>query len=239
MPEYARLPTMPLSGPVMSPCGRQQPGHLQVHQLRQRLGSLDGGAAPAHQGNWLDYSNVTYAVSVDLSAGTASNTGGVSNIQNVHGGNHGNTLKGNSQGNILNGGSGSNTITGGSGLSILILNKGSGTVTGGSSAGDILIGDSTNYDTMTAANEKALMGILAEWQSADSYATRFHDINTGTGGGLNGIAKLNWGVTVKDDAAPDAAVTLAGKTTSGLDWFFADINDTKNNFTAGDHLDNT
>jgi hypothetical protein len=202
-------------------------------------GTINGGGAPANQGDWLDYSSVTYAVSADLSAGTASNTGGVSNIQNVHGGNHGNTLKGNSQGNILIGGLGTNTITGGSGMSILILNKGSGTVTGGSSAGDILIGDSTNYDTMTAANEKALMGILAEWQSADSYATRFHDINTGSGGGLNGTAKLNWALTVKDDAAPDAAVTLTAKTTSGLDWFFADTNDTKNNFTAGDHLDNT
>jgi hypothetical protein len=172
------------------------------------------------------------------SAGTASNTGGVSNIQNVHGGNHNNTLKGNSQGNILIGGLGTNTITGGSGMSILILNKGSGTVTGGSSAGDILIGDYTNYDTMTAANEKALMGILAEWQSADSYATRFHDINTGSGGGLNGTAKLNWALTVKDDAAPDAAFTLTAHTTSGLDWFFADTNDTEANFTTGDHLNN-
>jgi hypothetical protein len=203
-------------------------------------GTINGGGAPAHQGDWLDYSSVTYAVTVNLATGSATNVaGGVSGIQNVHGGNHGNTLTGDSQGNILIGGSGANTITGGSGMSILIADKGTGGVTGGSSAGDILIGDYTTYDGMTAVNEKALMGILAEWQSADTYATRFHDINTGSGGGLNGPAKLNWALTVKDDAAPDAAVTLTAHTTSGLDWFFADTNDTKNNFTTGDHLNNS
>jgi hypothetical protein len=92
---------------------------------------------------------------------------------------------------------------------------------------------------MTSTHEKALMSILAEWQSADTYATRFHDINTGTGGGLNGTNKLNWVTTVKDDAAPDAAFTLTAHTTSGLDWFFADTNDTEANFTSGDHVNNT
>jgi hypothetical protein len=84
------------------------------------------------------------------------------------------------------------------------------------------------------------MGILAEWQSGDSYATRFHDINTGTGGGLNGTAKLNWGTTVRDDPSPDGPVTLTAATMSGLDWFFADTtNDFGNNFTSGDHVNNT
>ena len=58
--------------------------------------------------------------------------------------------------------------------SILIGDKGADSVTGGS-GGDILIGDSTSFDTMTAANITALMGILAEWVSPDSYATRFAD----------------------------------------------------------------
>ena len=90
-------------------------------------------------------------------------------------------------GNILVGGCGTNTITGGSGMSLLIADKGSGTLQGGSTSGDILIADYTTYDAMTATNEKNLMGILAEWQSTDSYLTRFTDINTGTGG-LNGPA---------------------------------------------------
>ena len=129
---------------------------------------------------------------------------------------------------------------GGSGMSILIADKGPSTITGGSSGGDILIGDYTTYDAMTTANELALMSILAEWQSADSYAVRFHDINTGTGGGLNGTAKLNWGTTVKDDGAPDAPVTLtAAPSALALDWFFLDTNDTKVNYEAGEHVNNT
>jgi hypothetical protein len=75
--------------------------------------------------------------------------------------------------------------------------KGPNTITGGSSGGDNLIGDYTTYDAMTTVNELALMSILAEWQSADSYAVRFHDINTGTGGGQGGTAKLNWGTTAR------------------------------------------
>jgi hypothetical protein len=203
-------------------------------------GTIDGAGAPTGQGDWLDYSSVLYAVAVNLAAGTATSTGGVNNIQNVHGGNHGNTVTGDAQGNIVIGGSGPNTITGGSGMSLLIADKGTSTITGGSTSGDILIGDSTTYDSMTTAHETALMSILAEWQSADSYAMRFHDINTGTGGGLNGTNKLNWGTTVKD-APPtnDPTYTLTAASTSGLDWFFLDSNDTKDNFAGGDHVNNT
>jgi hypothetical protein len=200
-------------------------------------GTINGGGAPAGQGDWLDYSIVTYAVTVDLTAGTAVSTGGVSGIQNVHGGNHGNNLKGSAQGNILIGGTGSNTITGGSGMSILIADKGASTITGGSSSGDILIGDSTTYDSMTAAHETALMAILAEWQSADTYANRFSKINTGVG--MPGSVKLKWATTVKDNPLPDAAYTLKAASASGVDWFFLDSNDTKVNYTAGDHVNNT
>jgi hypothetical protein len=204
-------------------------------------GTISGGGAPLHQGDWLDYSAVTYAVTVNLATGNATNTGGVSGIQNVHGGNHGNTLTGDGQGNILIGGSGTNTIHGGSGMSILIADKGVSTITGDSTGGDILIGDYATYDSMTTAHELALMSILAEWQSADSYATRFHDIDTGTGGGLNGIAKLNWGTTVKDDPLPDSPYTLTAANHGGaaLDWFFLDTNDTMANYEAGEHVNNT
>ncbi len=192
------------------------------------------------------YSAFASAVAVNLLTGSATNVnlglaGSVSNIQNVHGGNAGNTLTGDAQGNILIGGLGGGAITGGTGRSLLIADKGSAHITGGSSTGgDILIGDYTTYDTMTTAHELALASILAEWQSADSYATRFHDINTGTGGGLNGANKLNWGTTVKDDATPDAAFTLtAAPSASALDWFFLDSNDTKVNFETGEHVNNT
>jgi hypothetical protein len=200
-------------------------------------GSLDGGGAPANAGNWLDYSGLTTPVTVNLQAGSASGVGvTVSNIQDVHGGNGGNTLVGDSQGNILIGGTGNDTITGGSGASLLIGDKGADTIQGGS-GGDLLIGDATTFDTMTAGNEAALMSILAEWQSSDSYATRFHDINTGTGGGLNGTARLRFGTTVKDDSASDTVTAAASS--QALDWFFQGIGDTLHNVEAGEHINNT
>jgi hypothetical protein len=200
-------------------------------------GGINGGGSPAGQGDWLDYSAVTYAVTVNLATGAASHvTGGVSGIQNVHGGNHGNTLTGSALGNVLIGGTGADTITGGSGASILIGDKGADHITGGSGS-DILIGDYTTYDTMSAANEKALMSILAEWQSADSYAVRFHDINTGTGGGLNGAAKLNFTKTVKDDGSADTVTAAASA--QALDWFFQGLGDTLVNKETGEHVNNT
>jgi hypothetical protein len=204
-------------------------------------GRLDGGAAPVHQGNWLDYSGLASAVAVNLQTGSASKVAGgaagqVAHIQNVHGGDGGSTLTGNSQGNILIGGLGADTIQGGSGRSLLIGGKGADHVTGGS-GGDILIGDYTTYDAMTTANQTALMGILAEWQSAHSYATRFHDINTGTGGGLNGAKKLNWGTTVKDDVAADAVTAAASA--QALDWFFQGLGDQLFNLQPGEHVNNT
>jgi hypothetical protein len=200
-------------------------------------GTLDGGGAPVHEGNWLDYSGLTKAVTVNLQTGSATSVAGaVSNIQDVHGGNGGNTLVGDSQGNILIGGTGKDTITGGTGASILIGDKGADQIRGGS-GGDILIGDATTFDAMTTANEAALMSILAEWQSSASYATRFHDIDTGTGGGLNGTAKLNFGTTVKDDGAGDTVTAAASS--KALDWFFQGVGDTLHNVESGEHINNS
>jgi hypothetical protein len=207
-------------------------------------GHLDGGGQalhrgfPLHQGNWLDYSALTTPVTVNLHTGAATGVaGGVTNIQNVHGGNGGNTLTGDSQGNILIGGSGSDSITGGSGASLLIGGPGADTINGGS-GGDILIGDATSFDTMTAANEQALMAILAEWQSADSYTTRFFDINTGSGGGLNGTARLNLGTTVTDDGAADTITAAAAASSAALDWFFKGTGDVLRNVEPGEHINN-
>jgi hypothetical protein len=63
---------------------------------------------------------------------------------------------------------------------------------------------------MTPANEAALMSILAEWQSADSDSTRFTDINTGTGRGLNSTNQLNYGTTVLDNGKVNTLTAQAG-----------------------------
>jgi hypothetical protein len=193
-------------------------------------GELDGGFGG---NNWLDYNAWKTPMSVNLATGTAAAvTGGVSNIQNVRGGQGGDTLTGNSLGNILIGGTGNDVIQGGSGRSILIGGAEADQVTGGS-ADDIVIGGIVTYANQ--GNFAALEAILAEWQSTDSYLTRINKIKN-LGVGPANQYKLVWGSTVLDDAAPD---TLTGG--AGTDWFFAKLAngvvDTITDLTAGEHVD--
>jgi hypothetical protein len=193
-------------------------------------GAINGNGG----GDWLDYSAYTTAVTVNLATGTATGVGGgVTNIQHVRGGQAGNNLTGNAQGNILIGGAGANSIVGFTGRSILIGGRGQDTVTGNSGS-DILIAGYTDYDSSSLANDLALESILAEWQSANSYATRISHIKNG--GGLNGSNTLVWGTTVFDNATSNANTLTGAGGKSGLNWFFANPSHTQTNKTAGEQL---
>jgi alpha-L-arabinofuranosidase len=204
--------------------------------------SINGGGP----GDWLDYSLLTTAVLVDLTRGSATGVNGgaagsITNIANVRGGNGNDTLTGNG-GNILLGGGGTNALTdaysgtAAGGRSLLIGGSGPSTLTSGS-AGDILIGGTAYYDS----NNTALAAILAEWQSADDYNTRFNRLEGVQSGGLNGPYHLLWGSTVTANKYSD---TLVGSTV-GLDWFFAQLSgktaDVIDNLNVPghEHLDNT
>jgi hypothetical protein len=194
-------------------------------------GKIDGGGG----GDWLDYAAYTTPVTVNLptdpatGVGTATGVGGgIAHIQDVRGGQGGNTLTGNAQGNILIGGAGADTITGGPGRNILIGDKGADTITAG--AGDtILIGGYTDYDSSSLAHDQALESILAEWQSSNPYALRISHIKFG--GGLNGPNLLAWGVTVHDDGSANTLIDGAG-----MDWFFAGALDTIKNLKPGEQV---
>jgi hypothetical protein len=191
-------------------------------------GSINGSGG----GDWLDYAAYTTPVAVNLQKNTATGVGGgVTNVQNVRGGQGGNTLIGNSLANILIGGAGANTIVGGTGRSILIGDKGAATITGNSGS-DILIAGYTNYDTSSTANDLALEAILTEWQSNDLYRTRISKIKNG----LNGGYKLDWGTTVFDNAASDANTLTGGGGAGGWNWFFAKLSHTKTNRTTREQL---
>ena len=180
-------------------------------------GSINGGGG----GDWLDYALYTTPVTANLATGAATGVGGtVANIQDVRGGNGGDTLTGDGSGNILIGGTGADTITGGNGASILIGDKGADTVAGGS-GNDIIIGGYTNDDASSLANDLALEKILAEWQSGNSFATRVANIKNGLG--LTGGNKLVWGSTVHDDLVASVLTGLAGSATN---WFFEGNHDT-------------
>ena len=191
-------------------------------------GQIDGGGG----GDWLDYAAYATPVMVNLTAGTATGVGGgIANIANVRGGQGGNTLTGNALGNLLIGGAGTNTIVGGTGRSLLIGGKGKDTITG-NSGGDILIAGYTDYDSSTLANDLALESILAEWQSAATYATRISHLKNG--GGLNGPNTLTWGGTVHENALVNANTLTGGM--GGQNWFFANVSHTTTNKQSGEQL---
>jgi hypothetical protein len=186
------------------------------------VASIDGGGAPAGQGDWLDYTAYAALVTVNLATGHATGvTGTIANIQNVLGSEVGNTLIGNAQGNILVGGDGADTIIGGDGRSILIGGKGSDVIIGGA-ADDVIIGGYTIY--RTAYNAWSLMDLLARWQSADSYESRVAVLRSTW-------RPLNPGTTVFDDGGSDQ-LTGGG----GRDWFIVGLNGTLNDRQDGEAI---
>ncbi len=222
--------------------------------------SIKGGGAPTHQGDWLDYSSLpsSSTVTVNLATGSATNVNGgaagaVSGIQNVIGTSSGtNVLTGNSQGNILIGGSGLNTLTGGSGNSLLIGGSGHGTITGGAGQ-DILIAGTTTYVPTTTGGRTSLMAILAELQSADTFAQKVYDLIHGTDSGdpnghgsdLNGANQLTWGGGTPTVKPSTGSFTLSGDTSAQTtaDWFFSSASSTVNDFNddgvQDEHNNNT
>ena len=89
----------------------------------------------------------------------------------IYGGSGNDTLWGGGGPNVIVGGTGSNKLYGGAGRSVLIAGAGASLLTaGGGNA--IMIAGTTSYD----ANDAALLAILDEWNSTESYATRAADI---------------------------------------------------------------
>ena len=109
------------------------------------LGTIDGGGGQ----NTLDYSAYTTSVQVDLLAGTATGTAGVTNILNLIGGSGADILSGDLLDNHINGGEGDDTLNGNDGQDTLVGDNGNDQLNGGlgddqllgSEGDDILKGD--------------------------------------------------------------------------------------------------
>ncbi|HEV3006887.1 MAG TPA: Ig-like domain-containing protein [Pirellulales bacterium] len=129
---------------------------------------------------------------------------------------------------VLVGGAGNDTLIGGSGRDLLIGGARVDSLVAGAGE-DILIGDTSTYGSNTQSNLAALNAIMAEWDSADSYATRINDLLNG--GGLNVVngsaVLLNTSTVVSDKKAN----VLVGSTTAS-DWFFASTVDKVSNYNS-------
>lgn len=173
-------------------------------------GSVSGRISAGTGVNILNYAALSTPVTVNLTTGVATGTGGISGFQNVFGGLGNDSLTGNALANILVGNAGNDTLFGNAGRDILIGGLGSDLLDGGDDD-DILIGARTVYD----ANPFALNAISAEWVRNDvTYAVRRDRISGAATGGLNGAFVFNSSTVIDDSRAPD---TLWGR--GGLDWF--------------------
>ncbi len=89
----------------------------------------------------------------------------------IYGGRGNDTLWGGGGPNVIIGGVGNNALYGGLGRSILIAGA-SGSILAAGGGDALLIAGTTNY----SANDAALLAILNEWNSSESYAKRTADI---------------------------------------------------------------
>ena len=129
----------------------------------------------------------------------------------LFGGDGNDVLHGGGGNDVLLGGAGHNLLLGGRGRDLLAAG-GDSSLAIGDAGDDILIAGDLNFADLDAA----LTAIMAEWTSADSFATRVADLNSG--GGLNGnyLLSLSAG-TVSLSQAND--LLLGG---GGDNWFFYD-----------------
>ncbi|MCX7420886.1 MAG: calcium-binding protein [Planctomycetia bacterium] len=131
------------------------------------------------------------------------------------------TLNGGGGHDVLIGGSKNDSLNGGDGRDLLIGGLGADTLNG-DAGDDILLGGTSSH----SSNVAALNALMAEWTSANSYATRVARLLNG--GGANGTTKLN-ATTAKNDSA--AIDSLTGG--SDVDWFFKSIGDLLTDVTVG------
>ena len=159
-------------------------------------GRIDGGGGV----NKLDYIKVSGQTVINLFLGTATRTGGISNIRDVDGGNGPSVIVGDSQNNVLRGFNGRDLLIGGGGVDVL----------DGGNGDDILIGGTTSHDS----SNTALTALVNEWKSTASYDTRIARLMRVRNGGVNGAYSLTT-LTVFDDGV---ANILNGN--ANLDFYF-------------------
>ena len=208
---------------VLQIVGTPEDDHVSVNQQGNGLLKVHADFLPGGQ-NWkpLDVADVD-SIRIVLCAGDdhATIAGSIDLPALVEGGPGNDHLGGSGGPAVLLGGDGDDTLTGGSGRDVLIGGFGTDRLVG-AAGDDILIGGWTIYDANSTggamANDRALLRILAEWNSERPFAVRVANLTDGRGSQerLNDDFFLSLGQTVLDDEDEDI---LTGS--SGEDWFLA------------------
>ena len=189
------------------------------------VGSLDGGSGGT---NTLDYSAYTTAVAVDLTAGTATGTTGVSNIRNIIAGAGADTLTGDAGANTITANAGDDTVTGGGGDDTLAGGEGNDTyvftAAGGTDAILELVDEGTDtldYSLYTGPLAVKLGEGIAPYTTGVSNIERViggtgSDLLQGSTGDDTFFFKDGWGtdVVVDNTTTDKDSVNFSGATTS-------------------------
>mgnify|MGYP000249075405 CR=1 FL=1 len=167
-------------------------------------------------------------------SGTDTLFGGIGNDW-IDGGADGDTADGGLGDDLIRGGAGADNLKGSAGNDVLLGEAGADKLYGGldrdilaggldadyvsgDDGDDIVIGGRTAYDTQDAAplgaNDTALMALMTEWSSTNSFAIRRGNLITGVGPG--NIYQLNTSNVTNGDNARDTLLGLGG-----MDWIFA------------------
>jgi hypothetical protein len=174
--------------------------------------------------DWLDFSALTTALTVDLSVAASQTVitgvlalvlGDGAAFEAVVGTTKADTLRGNTLDNILIGGAGNDTLIGQGGRDLLFGGSGADSVQGGADDDIVVSGLFAYFNESTKAWDRAsLEALRSEWIRLDvDYTTRVNNLRNGTGS--NGSAVLNASTVLTDGAAVDS---LFGN--DGLDWFW-------------------
>jgi hypothetical protein len=194
-------------------------------------GTIDGGSGT----NSISYVGTTKPVYVNLATGQATgvtsttNTGVVSNIQDLFGGTGNDYFIGSSAANVMDGGSGDDTLMGQGGNDILVGNYGADQINGGAGY-DILIGGLINFVTSGMPNatlQAGLQTIMTSWKAVANDAmfnTLSSTLNTASStqsrlvGDISNTSTYMF-QTVFNDQAVDRLTDIASSTVPN--WFFA------------------
>jgi hypothetical protein len=178
-------------------------------------GKVDGAGGT----NTLDYSLYTTGVTVNLTTGTATGTGGIANIQDVTGSPASDTITGNAASNVIIGNGGTDVLNGGGGgsdLFILGSTQGSGTTVTGAGTTDTLQGANiANTWIISGSNAGSVNGIAFKGIANLTGGTSTETFKFASGGSLSGKVNGGGGANTLDysgDGGIAATVDLATAT---------------------------
>ncbi len=208
-------------------------------------GIVNGGAGT----NTLNYSAYTTGVTVNLTTGVATGTGGVTNIENITGSPANDSLTGNSAANVISGDGGTDVLKGGTGggdTFILASTQGAATTVTASGSNNTLDGANiANTWTLTGANAGNVNGIafkdiqnLVGGTNTDTFKFNSAGSVSGTINGGTGSNTLNY----SNHGATAITVNLQTDTATGTGSFAAIktlVGGTGSNTLTGPNATNT